>query len=217
MAKAVAADVTDFPVVLLGGAADVEVGNEIVFVEGDVVSVGDDVSVGDAVSVEGDAVSVDELLLLVEAELLEPNKLEKLEEVELAIYSNCVLFFLFLSFYRLMDCYIEPSLTEPGVKYFMKETLKQCQEKKIKFYYFWANIGFFALFISILASLLVWKQKTKKTKEEKIEDRVKQRKYILEKIQHLQEKKKKEQNMIITNLPKFESEFELMHKKYYQI
>ena len=203
MAKAVAADVTDFPVVLLGGAADVEVGNEIVFVEGDAVSV-------------GDAVFVDELLLLAGAELLEPNKLEKLE-VELVIYSNCVLFFLFLSFYRLMDCYIEPSLTEPGVKYFMKETLKQCQEKKIKFYYFWTNIGFFALFISILASLLVWKQKTKKTKEEKIEDRVKQRKYILEKIKCLQEKKKKEQNMIITNLPKFESEFELMHKKYYQI
>jgi hypothetical protein len=99
-----------------------------------------------------------------------------------------------------------PSLTEPGVKYFLKETLKQCQEKKIKFYYFWTNMGFLIFFIGILASLLVWKQKTKKTKEEITESRVQQRNYILEKIKGLQEKKKKENNMIITNLPTFESD-----------
>ena len=117
-----------------------------------------------------------------------------------------------------MDTYIyNPSLTEPGVKYFMKETLKQCQEKKIKLYYFWTNMGFFILFVGILASLLVWKQKTKKTKEEITDDRMKQRKYILEKIKTIQEKRKKEQNLIITGLPKFESDFELLHKKYYQV
>ena len=117
-----------------------------------------------------------------------------------------------------MDTYIyTPSLTEPGVKYFMKETLKQCQENKIKFYYFWTNIGFLILFIGILASLLVWKQQTKKSKEEIIEERMKQREYILEKIKSLHETKKKEQNMIITDLPKFESDFELLHKKFYQV
>ena len=53
-----------------------------------------------------------------------------------------------------MDTYIQnASLTEPGVRYFLKETLKQCQQKKIKFYHFWTNIGFFILFIGILASL----------------------------------------------------------------
>lgn len=117
-----------------------------------------------------------------------------------------------------MDTYMHsPSLTEPGVRYFLKETLKQCQQKKIKFYHFWTNIGFLILFMGILASLLVWKQQTKKTKEEIIEERLKQRKYILEKIKSMQEKKKKEQNMIITDLPKFESDFELLHKKYYQV
>jgi len=117
-----------------------------------------------------------------------------------------------------MNTYIHsPSLTEPGVKYFLKETLKQCQDKKIKLYYFWTNIGFLILFVGILASLLVWKQKTKKTKKEITDDRMSHRKYVLEKIKLIQEKKKKEQNLIITGLPKFESDFELLHKKYYQV
>ena len=67
-------------------------------------------------------------------------------------------------------------------------------------------MGFLIFFIGILASLLVWKQKTKKTKEEITESRVQHRNYILEKIKGLQEKKKKENNMIITNLPTFESD-----------
>ena len=117
-----------------------------------------------------------------------------------------------------MDSYeYAPSLTEPGVRYFLKETLKQCQEKKYKYYHFWTNIGFFIIFLCILASVLVWKQKTKKTKEEIMEDRAKQGNYVLEKIKSLQEQRKKESNMIITNLPKFESDFELLHKKFYQV
>ena len=40
---------------------------------------------------------------------------------------------------------------------------------------------------------------------------------ILEKIKTMQEKRKKEQNLIITGLPNFESDFELLHKKYYQL
>ena len=33
-----------------------------------------------------------------------------------------------------MDTVNKPSLTEPGVLYFLKETLKQCNEKKLIFY-----------------------------------------------------------------------------------
>jgi len=37
------------------------------------------------------------------------------------------------------------------------------------------------------------------------------------KIKTLREERKKINNEIITNLPKFESNFEVMHKKYYAI
>ena len=35
-----------------------------------------------------------------------------------------------------------PNLTEPGVKYFLKETLKKCNEKKGLFYNTILNLGF---------------------------------------------------------------------------
>lgn len=110
-----------------------------------------------------------------------------------------------------------PSLIEPGVKYFLKETLKQCSKKKKTYYYYWWNIAFLLLFLFILGSLLVWKKKNKPNKEDTIAKRDEQRLYILEKIKQIQEKKKKETNQIITNLPKFESDFEIMHKNYYKI
>ena len=38
--------------------------------------------------------------------------------------------------------------------------------------------------------------------------------YILNKIKQLNDKQKKEYDKMITNLPKFESDYELMHKKF---
>ena len=75
-----------------------------------------------------------------------------------------------------------------------------------------------SLFISnVLALLLVWKKKTKLSKEEITEKRALQQKYILDKIRNIREQKMKANNTIITNLPKFESDFELLHKNYYKI
>ena len=110
-----------------------------------------------------------------------------------------------------------PSLIEPGVKYFIKETLKQCQNKKTKYYYYYWNVGLFIFFLVILGSLLTWKKKTKLSKDEIMKKREQQRLYILEKIKNMQEEKRKVNAEIITNLPKFESDFEKMHKNYYKI
>jgi hypothetical protein len=41
--------------------------------------------------------------------------------------------------------------------------------------------------------------------------------YILEKIKGMSEQKQREENKIITDLPKFESDFVLLHKNYYKI
>ena len=42
-----------------------------------------------------------------------------------------------------------PTLTEPGVKYFLRETLKQCHDKRTTYYNIIWNCGFFFIFINI--------------------------------------------------------------------
>ena len=108
-----------------------------------------------------------------------------------------------------------PSLTEPGVKYFLRETLKNCHIKKESWFNTLWNCGFFLLFLVILGGVLAYRKREKLTPEEKKEKQEKDHTYMMTKIKSIQEEKKKESLDIITNLPKFESDFEIMHKKYY--
>jgi hypothetical protein len=39
--------------------------------------------------------------------------------------------------------------------------------------------------------------------------------YLLNKVKELQQEKKKDYDKMITELPKFESDFELLHKNFY--
>jgi len=55
------------------------------------------------------------------------------------------------------------------------------------------------------------------TPEEKKEKKEKDHAHVMVKIKALREERKKMNNEIITNLPKFESSFEVMHKKYYAV
>ena len=113
-----------------------------------------------------------------------------------------------------------PLLIEPGVKYFLTNTLKQCNNNKNIHFYYWWNMCLFLLFLFILGSLLVWKKKTRMSKEDIVTKRAEQKKYIMDKINLIQKtrekEKEKENRYIITNLPKFESDFERMHKNYYK-
>jgi hypothetical protein len=108
-----------------------------------------------------------------------------------------------------------PSLTEPGVKYFLRETLKKCHVKKEAWFNTIWNCGFFLLFIIILGSILAYRKREKLTPEDKKKKKEKDHAYMMTKIKTIQKENKKEQLNIITNLPKFESDFEIMHKKYY--
>ena len=49
-----------------------------------------------------------------------------------------------------------PNLTEPGVIYFLKETLKRCNEKKLLFYNTVLNLGLLFIFgfLSIFGVLI---------------------------------------------------------------
>jgi len=116
-----------------------------------------------------------------------------------------------------MDDTDVPSLTEPGVKYFLRETLKQCRNKKYNYYNTLINLAFLFIFLIVLGIILIYKKRTKPTAEELKKKHIQQRNYILNKIKEMQLERKKADNQIITNLPTFESNFETMHKNYYKI
>ena len=108
-----------------------------------------------------------------------------------------------------------PTLTEPGVKYFIGETLKNIHKEKKNYNYIVFNIGLVLLFFVILGILLVYKYKTRPSEKERKEKNKLKKDYFITKVRSLQAKKAKQLNENITNLPKFESPFEKLHKNFY--
>jgi hypothetical protein len=101
----------------------------------------------------------------------------------------------------------KPSLTEPGVKYFLNESLKQCNIIREKFHNTIFNLGMFILFLIILGGILVYKYKGKLTPVEIAQKNKEKQQYILEKIQNFQIAKLRAQQELITGLPHWESEY----------
>jgi hypothetical protein len=106
------------------------------------------------------------------------------------------------------DIIQKPRLTEPGVKYFLGQTLKQCKDFKDKYHYYIFNLGVFIGIFSVIAVFLIFRYKGKPTAEEIAQkDREKQQ-YILSKIQMLQITKQKERQELITGLPSWSNNFD---------
>jgi hypothetical protein len=109
----------------------------------------------------------------------------------------------------------KPLLVEPGVKQFLNETLKQCREYKTTYYNLLFNVGVFLLFMFILALILIYKYKGKLSPSEKLKkDREKQQ-YILSKIKNFQDAKRLAHQELITGLPGWENEYDIIHRKIY--
>ena len=109
-----------------------------------------------------------------------------------------------------------PILTEPGVKYFLKETLKNCKIKKDTQFNQLMNLALLTTFIVIVVILLYYKYKTRPTEEDRKKKKQLKRDYFINKVRQLEAKKAKHLNNQITNLPQFESPFELLHKNFYK-
>lgn len=108
----------------------------------------------------------------------------------------------------------KPALIEPGVKYFLHRSLHQCHIIREKFHNMVFNIGLFIAFLLILGLILLYKYKGKLTPSElEIKNKEKQQ-YILSKIKIFQETKKAAHQELITGLPSWETEHELMHKPF---
>ena len=107
----------------------------------------------------------------------------------------------------------KPMLVEPGTKYFLNEMLKQCHVFRKKYENTILNIALFLAFVLVLAILLIYKYKGKMTEEEMYQKDFEKQQYILSKIKNYQDVKLRTQQSLITGLPHWESEFDIIHKK----
>jgi hypothetical protein len=96
---------------------------------------------------------------------------------------------------------IKPSLIEPGMKYFLNETLKQCHTFKQDYNNNLMNISLGVGFIIIIIIILIIKYKKKLTPKEKEKKNREKQHYILSKIKNYQDAKQKMSDSLITGLP----------------
>ena len=107
----------------------------------------------------------------------------------------------------------KPTLIEPGVKYFLHQTLKQCHIVREKFQNTIFNIGLFIGFLIILGLILLYKYKGKLTPVEIEKKNKEKQQYILSKVQKFQQAKRNAHQELITGLPAWESEYDIIHSK----
>jgi hypothetical protein len=111
------------------------------------------------------------------------------------------------------DDFSKPALTEPGVKYFLNHTLKQCHIIRDNFHNTVFNIGLFIAFLIVLGVILIYKYKGRLTPVEIEKNNKQKQQYILSKIKNFQHAKRIAHQELITGLPTWESEYDIIHKK----
>jgi hypothetical protein len=102
----------------------------------------------------------------------------------------------------------KPILTEPGVKYFMNEVLKTCNERKSLFTNSIFNLISFLIFVLIIGGFLYYKYRGKLTPQEKEAKLREQKQDVLARLNALNVKiessNKRTANMI-TDLPMWDA------------
>ena len=97
----------------------------------------------------------------------------------------------------------KPALIEPGVKYFLSSTLKECRKFKDKHISLIFNVSMALLLIIIVGGFLVYRYKGEQNiLEQQLKER-KKHEYIISKLQNLALLKQQhyKQNNMITDLP----------------
>lgn len=112
--------------------------------------------------------------------------------------------------YNMLSVGHRPMLTEPGVKYFLSETLKQCHVVKEKYQNVVLNMILLGSFLLVLAIFLFYKYKGKLTPEEIEQKEIEKKHYILSKIRNYQQAKLRYQQNLITGLPQWKSEIDVI-------
>ena len=113
-----------------------------------------------------------------------------------------------------MEGKIEPNLTEPGIVYYLHNSLRNHHIKKMRVQNRYYNLACFLVLLGILGIFLFYKIKSKPEVEEQKQLKEQTRQYLLNKFT---KKTNLGTTAQITNLPKFESDFELLHNNYYNV
>jgi hypothetical protein len=111
------------------------------------------------------------------------------------------------------DEFYKPLLVDPGIKYFLHETLKKCKEYKETYNNYLYNAGLFIFFILILGAILLYKYRGKLSTEEMQQKDREKKQYILSKIKNFQDAKRIAHQELITSLPNWDNEYELISRK----
>ena len=115
----------------------------------------------------------------------------------------------------------KPKLIDPGVKYFFKNILKECNNVKNTHNTLLYNLGLLMLFILTFGSILFFRYKNNKSKQDKYLKNLRDKQYIMSKLAYYNkadiDNKQRIKNNMITNLPDYSNhpEAELLHKKIY--
>ena len=107
----------------------------------------------------------------------------------------------------------KPLLTEPGVKYFLNQALKQSHIIRENFHNMVFNIGMFIFFLLILGFILVYKYKGRLSPVEIAQKNKEKHQYILERIKNFQIAKQRAHQELITGLPHWENEYNIIHSR----
>ena len=94
-----------------------------------------------------------------------------------------------------------PALCEPGVKYFIGGTLKECHKFKERHMSMIFNIAMTFMLVAVVSGFLVYRYKGKLTPSELAIKSRKKQEYIVSKLQLLSAVKQKKSQDMITNLP----------------
>ena len=93
-----------------------------------------------------------------------------------------------------------PRLIDTQTNEYLHGLLQQCHNNRVETYSYFFNIVVVVVFLSFVSIILYYSFTTKKTPEEKEIDKIKDQKYVLDKIKELQVQRKAHQELI-TNLP----------------
>ena len=107
------------------------------------------------------------------------------------------------------------SLIEPGMKYYINQTLKNCKDFKNRHYNYIYNIGMFLFFALLCIIILSYMYRRKNNSIEKEERETLKKHYILSKLHQLNAIRYRKNNNTITNLPTWDDhpELKVIHNK----
>ena len=109
-----------------------------------------------------------------------------------------------------------PTLIEPGVQYFLNEALKKSHSNRQEYYSFITNGCLFLGFATLLGYFLYSKYKGKLTpRERKVKER-KVQEYLVSKLKMMEVDRREKRQELITGLPLYKSEFDIMHRNLYR-